>query len=145
MSGTLLRCLTATNYHNRNLETVTWSTGVRDLFLPNSTPSASNPIPAGPIAGGVVGGLVVIALIGGLLWFMRRRRRRKTGLDGTSAALVEMENTQSPDGGKPSYRDQPDKRASEMHAGYLPSEMAASPDGTTVRYEVDGTSVAHPR
>ncbi|OBT43121.1 hypothetical protein VE00_07676 [Pseudogymnoascus sp. WSF 3629] len=71
------------------------STGASDSSTtsPTSTPTASSPsttapspsstdsastksTPAGPIAGGVVGGILALALIAFLIWFLRRRKAR---------------------------------------------------------------------
>lgn len=36
----------------------------------------SNPIPEGPIIGGVIGGVIVLAILIAMLWFFYRRRRQ---------------------------------------------------------------------
>ena len=137
-----------------------WSTGVRQLFVTqSSTSSPSQPpapenegddsVPVIPIVGGVIGGVLFIAVIAGLLWFLRRKRRaphHPPELAGVASSRAEMENTQSL-GGKTtvlSYTGAAERRISELNAGYLPPEMLGSSGGTQALYEVDGTSrVAH--
>lgn len=145
MSGTQLTfypyLYPSADFQGRNLDDIEWSNGVRDLFLRQSStpsPSAEPPretsVPVGPIAGGVVGGAVVIALIAGLLWFLRRRHltNHQPEINHVVSVPAEMLKTLSPDG-KPNFQDPaaPDYRASDLHAA----------DGIAcVRYEVDGTS-----
>jgi hypothetical protein len=60
------------------LDSVEWSSdAVRDMFTDgDSKDDSGSETPVGAIAGGVVGGVAGLALIGGLVFFFLRRRRR---------------------------------------------------------------------
>ncbi|KAK4188728.1 hypothetical protein QBC35DRAFT_184724 [Podospora australis] len=71
-------------YTNWTWDDVDWSPdGVQEMFsnaAPSKTPEPSSDsqgsTPVGAIVGGVVGGVAAIAIIGFLVWFLLRRRRR---------------------------------------------------------------------
>lgn len=72
------------------MDSITWSAGVRNLFVKEDNSDDKNDnsdgggegqsegessTPIGAIVGGVVGGVAGIALIAGITWFILRRRR----------------------------------------------------------------------
>jgi hypothetical protein len=81
--------------------------------------------PVGAIAGGVVGGVAAIAIIGFLIWFMRRRRRNqgKAGPNELSGTDMNKDSTQPLHQGQydlpPGYRAEldPTSAVMEMEAG----------------------------
>ncbi|KAL8997539.1 MAG: hypothetical protein Q9169_003234 [Polycauliona sp. 2 TL-2023] len=82
---------------------------------PIAESSGSGGTPVGAIAGGVIGGVVALALLGAAIWWFRGRRKQK--------APVEMQQHQAPDGyyppakspAPPGYHDQPGLH--EVHGG----------------------------
>lgn len=144
-------------YNDGGLENVDWADGVKALFTESDggdggtpTPSPSNApgdkedsgsVPVGAIAGGVIGGVAVIAIVGGVFWFLRRKKRRQALEDSQPPpSHPEMDNTESKHAGTPVYYPQGYQAApgsppaSELHSGYMPSEVA-----TNERYEMDGS------
>ena len=67
---------------------ITSGSGASGLRSPERTPKASKPN-VGAIAGGVVGGVVLLILVGALIFFLRKRKR-------TRDPLGYMEKTRKP-------------------------------------------------
>ncbi|KAK5655592.1 hypothetical protein OQA88_5523 [Cercophora sp. LCS_1] len=96
-------------YSKGSLNDVTWSSGdVQRLFAaatdqnpgsgsdgsgsgssdPNTSDSGSKSSPVAAIAGGVVGGLIGVALVGVLVWFLIRRKKRSQDIGYTHASTA---------------------------------------------------------
>lgn len=60
-----------------------------------SETSAGSPTPAGAIAGGVVGGIIGLAVLGAIgVLFIRRRRRQRMGFDGRTTSATPLGPTE---------------------------------------------------
>ncbi|KAI4243407.1 MAG: hypothetical protein L6R42_010765, partial [Xanthoria sp. 1 TBL-2021] len=123
--------------------TRTWdSPAVQRLFLQEasstggtgtstSSPEKSGSSSAGAIVGGVVGGIAALCLLIGLVWWLRRRKRRASdgiGKDPTPEQQTHQDHQQS----ELSAREKPYRH--EMQDDYRPHEM----DGTHSAAEMAG-------
>ncbi|OAQ61711.1 kelch repeat protein [Pochonia chlamydosporia 170] len=127
-------------YNNGNLASVSWSTPeVKELFsqrkgpspgsptAPSPTPPiaeqpspGASPTPVGAIAGGSIGGVVVLAVIG--LWFWRRKRKERK--QPTEEVNDEGGHERGPTG-------------AELHGQSKPQELPAKSYNSAV-YEMPG-------
>lgn len=123
--------------------TRTWhSPAVQRLFLQEasstggtgtspSSPEKSGSSSTGAIVGGVVGGIAALCLLIGLVWWLRRRKRRASdgiGKDPTPEQQTHQDHQQS----ELSAREKPYRH--EMQDDYRPHEM----DGTHSAAEMAG-------
>ncbi|KAJ7573690.1 hypothetical protein C8J56DRAFT_1065825 [Mycena floridula] len=118
-----------------------------DTMTPDTTNSetdSSRPNLAGPIAGGVVGGLALITLAA-LFFFIRRRKRLSPGRERIPEPFVMPESSSTTTSTNPRYREKQRHRwmpssASAGHSGFAATESQV---GDT-RPMNPGTSVALP-
>ncbi len=99
----------------------------------------SQSVPVGAIAGGVVGGVVLIAAIGAIFWFLRRRRqgRQEQPALGAVQTFPEGPDAEAKHAGVEMYvKPEP----GELPAGYLPPELV-NRQGTQGLHEMHGTGV----
>lgn len=100
----------------------------------NSDSNNSSSTPTGAIAGGVVGGVAGLALIGGLIFFLIRRKRKST----PTAELPVTPSHTSPSPGMAQHQSLAPKYEGPSPMGTSSngrSELATSPE--TSRYELD--------
>lgn len=119
---------------------------VTNRGIPDVPEDESSSTNTGAIAGGVVGGVAGVALIGVLAWWLLRRRRRAAAAGSdpeySTVGRTEMDGTPKPsempsEGQTPKPRElSPDATATPM-VGELPADATSPPP-----VELDGSSPA---
>lgn len=102
---------------------------IRTLFTTEPGDGGSSSTPVGAIAGGVVGGVVALAVLGFAVWFFRRRRRAPA----SSPQAMEMDST--------TMKSPPPKYGGELDPSSSRAELATSRmAGNPVPIELDGSA-----
>lgn len=148
-------------YKDRNLSSLSWaSEEVKNMFLarpvnfdePTSTPAPtspasgeeSSPSKIGPIVGGVVGGLFLIGVIAGMVYYFRFRKSKTSSPNKSETGGTETRpefRKELSDEGRVTEMYVPPR---ELHGNSNPSELnaAARERHSAQAYELEGNAAA---
>ena len=135
----MMACADADNL-NSGLDSVEWSSdAVRDMFVDGgSGGDESSETPVGAIAGGVVGGVAGIAIIGALVFFFLRRRRRSqdTIVDVPEPSSTPGTTDQKPPEYYAELHQQDTPRPAELEPQQYRSELGTESETQTAPMEL---------